>query len=247
MKNAIILIAMLILVGGLLSPTFAQSDTTHLDLGYLTLKKDFTQQVVIRGVDLEKMPFTNLSDAISAWLYGAYTNPGTVQYVVDGNPVADVNAYSIFDIEEVVLVQHAAGLIATASGQSELVLIRTKRSRGPGGITAAAQTGLITAASGNGFISDPRLFHNYYVGGYRNLGKVGFGVSANYIRDAMSYTTTGEKVIVPDNWQRWRLNGYFDWRPDQHNLVELTMNYTPQVENGQQDSTAGNPETYWSL
>ena len=247
MRLTIILIATSTLITGLLSPAAAQSDSTHLDLGYLTLKKEFTQQLVIRGTDLEKMPVTNLSDAINVWLYGAYSNPATLRYVVDGNPVADVNVYSIYDIEEVVLVQHAAGLIATAPGQSELVLIRTRRGRGRQGIIAAAQTGLITAKSGNGFETDTRIFHNYYARGYRNLGKIGFGVSANYIRDAIPFTTPGEKVTVPDNWQRWRLNGYFDWRPDTHNLVELTINYTPQQLKGQHDSTAGNPQTYFDL
>src|SRR5215475_13110614 len=123
MRYTIVLTAVMTLVLGLGYRADAQFDSTHLDLGYLSLKKDFTQQLAIRGTDLEKMPFTNLSDAIAVWLYGVYTNPSTLLYVVDGNPVADVNAYSVYDIEEVVLVQHAAGLIASAPGQSEMVLI----------------------------------------------------------------------------------------------------------------------------
>jgi hypothetical protein len=245
MKYTIVLTASITLVLGQAFRADAQFDSTHLDLGYLTLKKDFTQQVVIRGADLEKMPFTNLSDAIGVWLYGAYSNPGTLQYVVDGNPVADVNAYSIYDIEEVVLVQHAAGLISTAPGQSELVLIRTKRGRGPGGITASAQTGLVSA-TGDGYTVSPKLFHSYYAGGYKTLGKLSFGVSANYIRDIQPYTVTGETMVTPNHWQRWRLNGYVDWRPDAHNIVELTMNYTPEQLDGEQDSTTGYPTSYWS-
>jgi hypothetical protein len=173
------------------------------------------------------MPFTNLSDAISAWLYGAYTGE-FVQYVVDGNPVADVNAYSVYDVEEVVLVQHAAALIGTAPGQSEIVLIRTKRGMGPRGITVAAQTGLITQAGP----SHARFFHNYYAGAYRNLGKISYGVSANYLRDAQPYDAFEGMVVTPPNWQRWRLNGYFDWRPDAYNQIEVTMNYTTQQLNG---------------
>ena len=206
----------------------AQNDSSWLDAGYLRLSREFTQQITIKGSDLQKMPFTDLSDAISAWLYGAYTTPGTLQYVVDGNPVADVNAYSIYDVEEVVLVQHAAALIGTAPGQSELVLIRTKRGKGPGGVTVAAQTGLVAenGSPGTGF------FHNYYAGAYRNVGKISFGVSANYIRDVLPFTAVGAKTVTPTNWQRWRLNGYFDWRPDARNQIEVTMNYTPQQLNG---------------
>jgi hypothetical protein len=210
------------------SSVVAQHDSSWLDVGYLKLRKEFTQLISIKGADLQKMPFTNLSDAISAWLYGAYTTPGTVQYVVDGNPVADVNAYSIYDVEEVILVQHAAALISTAPGQSEFVLIRTKRGMGPGGVTVAAQTGLVAEDGSRG----TRFFHNYYAGAYRNIGKISFGVSANYIRDVLPFPPTNGENVTPTNWQRWRLNGYFDWRPDAHDQVEVTMNYTPQQLNG---------------
>jgi hypothetical protein len=212
----------------------AQIDTSRLDIGSVTLDKAFTQTLTIKGSDLEKMPFLNLSDAISAWLYGAYTTPATLRYVVDGNPVADVNAYSIFDVEEVVLVQHAAALIGTAPGQTELVLIRTKRRTGPYGVTAAAQTGLI----GEDGVSKMRFFHNYYAGAYLNRLKVSLGVSANYIRDATVSDVPGGAIVTPPNWQRWRLNGYFDWRPDASNQIEVTMNYTPQQLNGLVNPTA---------
>src|ERR1700749_4436447 len=77
----------------------AQQDSSRLDAGYRTLDRNATQTISIKGADLEKMPFANLSDAIGAWLLGVYTQPGNFQYVVDGNPVADVNAYAIQDIE----------------------------------------------------------------------------------------------------------------------------------------------------
>ncbi len=220
--------------------SIAQQDTTHLDAGYLTLNKDFTQQISIKGSDLQKMPFINLSDAISAWLYGVYTTPVSVQYVVDGNPVADVNAYSIYDVDEIVLVQHAAALIGTAPGQGETILIRTRRGVGPRGMTVASQTGLIADASP----SHARFFHNYYTGAYRNVGKISYGVSANYIRDAIPYEAGGGSVVTPPNWQRWRLNGYFDWRPDARNQIEVTMNYTPQKLNGLENPNSSQPVVY---
>lgn len=229
--------ALLLLICGGTLRSMAQQDTTHLDIGYLTLKKEFTQQISIKGSDLEQMPFMNLSDAIAVWLYGAYSTPATLQYVVDGNPVADVNAYSIHEIEEVTLVQHAAGLIATAPGQAELVVIRTKRGVGPGSITAAAQTGLITMKASNYVNTITTLFHNYYIGGYRNAGKVSYGLSANFIRDAMPFSYD-ETIVTPENWQRWRLNGYLDWRPDAHNQIEVTLNYTTQQLGGRFDTAA---------
>ncbi|HLX66267.1 MAG TPA: hypothetical protein VKR41_04700 [Puia sp.] len=240
MKQTIVSLTILLLICAGVQRSIAQQDTTHLDAGYLTLNKEFTQQISIKGADLQKMPFINLSDAISAWLYGAYTTPASVQYVVDGNPVADVNAYSIYDVEEVVLVQHAAALIGTAPGQAETILIRTRRGVGPNGITVAAQTGLIAEASP----SHARLFHNYYAGAYRNAATISYGLSANYIRDAIPYEDGGGSVVTPPNWQRWRLNGYFEWRPDAHNQIEITMNYTPQKLNGLENPNSGQGVIY---
>ena len=118
------------------SAVLAQDDSSWLDAGYVSLKKELTQTISIKGSDLEKMPFVNLSDALAAWLYGAYTVPGNLAYVVDGNPVTDVNVYPIFDIEEVTLVEHAAGGAAYGGTQQELVVITTKRDKGRGGIRA---------------------------------------------------------------------------------------------------------------
>lgn len=215
------------------APAFAQYDSSHtqydpsrLDVGYLHLQKDFTQTITIKGSDLEKMPFTNLSEAIAAWSYGAYTQPVTLQYVVDGSPVSDVNAYSIHEIEEVVLVQNATALVNTANGQQELVIVRTRRGQGKKGFTADAQTGLVDDnLIGNA--SDRRFYHNYYLTAWQNLDKVSFGLSGNYTRDVYPNYNGGPEV-TPDNLQRWRLNGYFTWRPNSHNQVEIMLNYTPE-------------------
>jgi hypothetical protein len=181
---------MLTVVCGCAFNSIAQYDSSRLDVGYLSFKKEFTQTITIKGSDLEKMPFSNLSDALSALLYGAYSQPGALQYVVDGNPVSDVNAYSVYDIDEVVLVQNAAALALTPGGLQEMVLIRTRRGKGKSGVTGAAQTGLVNA-SGNGVHTDTRIYHNYYVGAWHNM----------------------------DNLQRERLNGYLTWRPDARNQV----------------------------
>src|ERR1700722_2620667 len=229
MKNIALSLTALALACCCTVPSFAQYDSSRLDVGYLHLKRDFTQTITIKGADLERMPFTNLSDAIAAWFYGAYTQPLTLQYVVDGNPVSDVNAYSIHDIEEVVLVQNAAALVNTADGQQEMVIVRTRRGQGKGGVTADAQTGLVDDKE-YGHVSDLRFYHNYYLTAWQNLDKVSFGVSGNYMRDVYPdyYNIYRQDEVTPDNLQRWRLNGYFTWRPNSHNQVELMLNYTPE-------------------
>jgi hypothetical protein len=243
MKNTALSMTALALACCCTVPAFAQYDSSRLDVGYLHLKRDFTQTITIKGADLEKMPFTNLSDAIAAWFYGAYTTPVTLQYVVDGNPVSDVNAYSIHDIEEVVLVQNAAALVNTADGQQEMVIVRTRRGQGKSGMTADAQTGLVNDKE-YGQVSDLRFYHNYYVTAWQNLDKVSFGVSGNYMRDVYPdfYNAYRQVEATPDNLQRWRLNGYFTWRPDSHNQVEVMLNYTPQRTTAVYE--VGDPQTY---
>jgi len=107
--------------------------------------RSFTQTITVKGADLEKMPFVNLADAIRAWFYGAYTVPGTLAYVVDGNPVTDVNFYPIYEIEEVTLVQNAIGAAAYGSTQQGLVIVTTKRGKERGGFRMAGQAGLVNA------------------------------------------------------------------------------------------------------
>jgi hypothetical protein len=231
MKNTALAIAMLTLACCCTFAVLAQDDSSRLDIGYLHLQRNFTQHLSIKGADLEKMPFANLSDAIAAWLYGAYTQPVALQYVVDGNPVSDVNAYSVHDIEEVILVQTATAVVNTAGGQQEMVVIRTKRGKGPGGITAAAQTGLVNAGD-KGIHTGDRWYHDYYIGAYRNQDKISYGVSANYLRDVLPLSDA-YKTVTPDQLERWRLNGYFTWRPGKSNVIGFTMNYTSeQIKEG---------------
>ncbi|GGB17273.1 hypothetical protein GCM10011511_46330 [Puia dinghuensis] len=207
---------------------WSQRDSARIDIGWLSLDKGLTQTLTIKGAALEKMPFTNLSDAIAAWFYGAYTQPMTVAYVVDGNPVTDVDIYPIFDIEEVTLVEHAAGAAAYGGTQQELVVITTKRGKGKSGLRVAGQAGIVNA-NGNGYNTFNRAYHQYYLGAYRNLDKVSVGVSADWVRDVLpEHDGAQVHVTTPVNLQRWRLNGYFTWRPAKGNVVELRMGYAPQ-------------------
>src|SRR6476660_6578900 len=89
----------------LMQLSFAQ-DSTWTTLGRTQLRNGAFQSVSIKGTDLERIPATNLQEAINTWLYGTLSMPFTLAYVVDGSMIADVNMYSIRDIEEVTLVQN---------------------------------------------------------------------------------------------------------------------------------------------
>ena len=223
MRSLILLTATIVL---LQFSAYSQNDSTRLDLGGTVMNRAFTQTVSIKGTDLEKMPFVNLSEAINVWLSGAYTTTGNITYVVDGNYTSDVNSYSIYDIEEVVLVQNALAGATTAGTQQQLVLITTRKGKGKSGFQAAAQTFLVHSPK-----ASTNLYHQYYVGAYRNLEKLSLGFSANYLRDAQPISEqNGIKAITPSHIDRWRLNGYLVWRPDAKNTVEAHVGFTPQTQ-----------------
>lgn len=229
MKN-IVLVFTLALAGG--NVALGQRDSSYCDPGLVSLSKKFTQTITIRGSDLEKMPFTHLSEVLGVWVYGAYSNRSTVSYVVDGLPVGDVNGYSIYDIDEIVLIQNAGALLNTGGLQQEIVLIRTKRGKGPKGINFAVQSGMVSdTGSSRGRV---RWYHNFFASGYRNFKHVSIGLSANYQRDV--WPLPGGTTVTPYNLQRWRLNGYFAWRPDAYNEIEAAVNFVPQRMESNGDS-----------
>lgn len=203
----------------------AQNDSSRLDAGGIVLKRNFTHHVSIRGEDLEKMPFSNLSDAINVWLNGAYTVSRNLVFVVDGNIINDVNAYSIHDIEEVVLLQNAAVLSGTAGGQQQMVLITTRRSSAAGWhIRGAAQTMLVHSRD-----ATTNLYHQYYAGVDKGFDKFSVGLSVNYLRDVLPMRKQEGAIPTPLHMDRWRLNGNFHWTPDSKNAVELHVGFAPQT------------------
>jgi hypothetical protein len=158
--------------------------------------------------------------------------------------VIDVDAYSIYEIDEVVVLGNAAALTGTGGGQQEIVLVKTKRGKGPKGITVSAQTGPVNA-NGNGVTTDTRFYHQYYVGAWRNLDKVCFGVSANWLRDVFPLSDPSGKISTPYDLERWRLNGYFTWKPTSHNEIGFSINYTPQRLAAGLDSTQRSTSVYF--
>jgi hypothetical protein len=199
------------------------------------LKKDFTQTILIKGSELEKMPFSNLSEAINVWLYGVYTNELSILYVVNDNPLSDVNMYSIHDIEEIVFVQNALVQVNGAIGQQQIVLVTTKKGgSGKSGITIAGQSSLVnrdvhdrnTDKAGP---SNTNFYHQYYARAYLNTKKISFGVSANYLRDVLpSEISDSIHTGTPFNLNRLRLNGFIEIKPGSKNEIFLSVGYSPQ-------------------
>lgn len=237
------------LAGILLFTKANAQDSTHYDLGRIQLKKDFSQNITVKGADLEKMPFTNLADAINVWFYGTYSNSATLVYIIDGNLVNDVNAYSIYDIDEVTLVQNAVSTMSGSSGPEQLVLIKTKRSKTKGlSITANAQANITSLYTNNtpgasantyqkGLKSTTTAYQQYYVSARKNTGNINYGVSADYIRDVQPVITqSGVVYIVPQTLNRIKFNTYLDAKIGS-SLLKVTAAYDPQKEKDILDET----------
>ena len=221
----------------------AQRDSSRIDIGWMSLDRNLTQTITVKGSDLEKMPFMNLADAIRAWFFGAYTNVVALAYVVDGNPVTDVNLYPIFEIEEVTLVQNAVGPAAYGSGQQWLVVVTTKRGRERKGLRVVGQAGPVNA-NGNGTHTTTNVYHQYYAGMYGRLEKVEYGLSADWIRDVSPIPTghspgAGYQVTTPLQVQQWKFNGYLSWHPAKGHTVAFQMGYAPERLDQQSDSILG--------
>jgi len=223
----------------------AQTDTTDYDLGRISVKKNFTQTITIKGSDLERYQFSDLSDAINVWLYGTYSNSSSLVYVIDGNIINDVNAYSIYDIDEITLVQNALAMVSGANPGQQMVLIKLKTNKsGKQGIEAAGQSSIVNMthqqnSPGEKTVSD--MYNQYYLSGYKNFDNVSFGLSADYQRDIFpsliipppgltnqSYTNAF-KYFNPPHYNRFKLNGYMHAKLWKGSTLNLGLNYVPQV------------------
>jgi len=222
--------------------TKAQTDTTKYDLGRVQIKKNLSQAITIKGADLEKMPFASLADAINVWLYGAYGSAVSYVPVIDGIVMTDVNALSIYDIDEITLVQNATTVLNGASPQQFLLLIKTRRNRpGKSGIEAAGQTNLVKLhtdkANSGTEKSNTQYYNQYYLSGYVNTANISAGLSADYQRDATPSTSTtasGSKYDVgyAEAVGRYKLNGFLDAKLGNSSTLSLSTGYVPQNGNG---------------
>ena len=213
-------------------------DSAYFDLGRVKLQKNFTQNVTIKGADLHRFPFTNLSEAVNVWFNGNFTSASNLVYVVDGKLLTDANQYPIQDIEEITLVQNAVGAINGDTQQQQLILIKTKRNlTQSSGIEVSGQANLVQLQKRGLFEIFPnaqtntKLFQQYNLSAFKNFNKVHVGLSANYQRDILPVKTMGNnQYISPPNLDRWRLNGYLNAEVWKGSTLDINVGYTPQSE-----------------
>lgn len=181
----------------------AQNDSSSINAGALKLSKHFTQNVTIKGEDIERFPFSSLEDAINVYFNGAYTNAENLLYVIDGNLGADINAYSAHDIESITLLQDARALVGGVHRAQQVVIVQTRtRMTGKSSLTASASTYLTKRRDQN----NSSLYYQVNTTGRYSRRNFEVGASVSYLRDAVPGVRT-DKTIDTDPEQLSRLSG----------------------------------------
>lgn len=167
------------------SRSSAQSDSTHYDLGRVTIHKDHVQRTVIQGTDLQRYYTQTTQEAILTRIGHAHD----ITYVVDGLAINDINAYSIYDIEEVVLIDNALSAVNGALGNGVVALVRTNRNTRNGvAIQAASKIGSSGYRKGEQdapyslLSEDSKLYQQHYVGGRIGKDRWAAGASVDFLR-----------------------------------------------------------------
>jgi hypothetical protein len=219
----------------------AQSDSL-LDLGRIKIRKDFTQNITIKGSDLQQMPFSNLADAIAPWLHGGFTNQTTTVYVVDGVIMNDVNSYNIHDIEEITLVQNALTRISGVLKHQQMVLVKTKRNTEGNGLLIAGGSAVVkTDTRTYDTESEKNFYHQYHISAWKNAEKFRFGLSAGFQRDVAPFIKGNDyEARTPIHLNRYRFNGWLDVSLGKRHNLEARFNLVPQ-STGRDYRSAINP------
>ncbi|MGF7082098.1 hypothetical protein [Mucilaginibacter sp. UYCu711] len=254
--KATLLACPLLLLTVFFSPVKAQTDTTAnmpvystlpdtavYDLGRITMKKKFTQAITIHAADLEKMPFTDLKEAVTLYFNGVYGQQQKFAYVIDGVLNTDINAYSIYDIDEITIVQNAATTLNGITPLQVLVLVKTKRG-GPNrkGIIAAGQVNQVrkyygynattSGNSNNKGNSTQDLYQQYYISAYTNTKTIKAGLSADIQHNVFPQYWNKDiyETFKPLAGNRFKFNGYLDINLDDNNTLSINAGYVPQKD-----------------
>ncbi|HRE50553.1 MAG TPA: hypothetical protein PK339_03970 [Flavitalea sp.] len=208
----------LILAGALMASvhSFAQTDSTFFNTGNAILSRDFTQHITVKGEDLERFPFSSLSEAINVYFYGAYTNAGSLTYVIDGNLFNDVNAFSIHDIESITLIQNAQMLLNGADNPKQLVLIKTRTSN--------------ARKSGNTIAADiyPGRYQQLYLSKAHNGKRMQVGASLNFMRET-GPNVKADSILsyLSPRLSQFRANAWMNTAIGSHSTLTIRINASP--------------------
>lgn len=232
MKNVLTVAAVLVALHLCCASVFAQSDSTVLDLGRIRLNRTFTQTISVPLKDLEKLSVANLSEALSTWLFGAFSNKANLAYVVDGSQLLDVNALSLQDIQDITLVLDATSQLSGAIKQQYLIVITTKRSsQNRQGLHLSGQSAAVVAdfeqqTNIDTPSSSTNFYHQYNLSAYRSYRKIRLRATANYLRDVSPEQTNGR--LMGEKLTHTTAGIFLDTYDSRESIVYATTDNIPR-------------------
>ena len=153
---------------------------------------------IIKGDDIRRFPTLNFLEAVNGlfpWVFSFEPKANDFLYVVDGNILADINAISLYNIEEVAFIRGGLDAGNYPFAKRGSFIIRTKSVSGNSTFEFNASTGLVNLRSGGPFYNVNSAFyaydsarskgvqHNYQLSYAGKKGKASYYLSGNFAHD----------------------------------------------------------------
>lgn len=225
-------------------------DSTRIDLGRLSLNKNFTILKTVKAGDLDKIPSHSLTPVLNNYFFGYLFNENeSPVYIVDGSIRQNISGLSIFDIEEVSLIQNVFALALNGNTDKRpVLLITTKRTRRNvwevrGEVQMAIQkykkekynhlTSIYNPVHNEYRYSfgndenDIEFYQQYYLSVSKRTSNGGLTIAANYQKDKNPEAKTAEAVFFITPADRLRFNASWDEKLDRNFGIRLYTGYSP--------------------
>lgn len=203
----------------------AQYDSSTLNTGLLRLSTQFTQHITIKGEDLEHFPYSSLEQAINVYFNGSYTNDQDILYVIDGNVGGDINAYAVYDIESITLIQDARAKLAGVQRAQQLVIVRTRSGMTRTNSYSAVASSYITKRREK---NGSNLYHQLFASGRSYHKNMEVGGSLNYLHEAYPIAVQNKMVEGhPRQLNRFVANAWLI-STFKRSILTVRLNASPQ-------------------
>jgi hypothetical protein len=184
--------------------SFGQQDSTEakpLKIGYTEIEREsrlINPLFIIKGDDIRRFPTLNFLEAVNGlfpWVFSFEPNANDFLYVVDGNILADINAISLYNIEEVAFIRGGLETGNYPFAKRGSFIIRTKSRSASSSFEFNANTGFQYLKSGRPFplsnnpfyrydsTRSKGVFQNYQLSYFGKAGKTNYYFSGNFAYD----------------------------------------------------------------
>lgn len=165
---------------------------------------------------------------------GAFSNKNTIAYVIDGIVLNDVDAYSIYDIEKMVLVQNSVAQVSGANNTQMMVIISTRKpvneSAASPQFNFAAQAGPVFRNNGAsiGPSKATGVFHQYFGSALGGGPRFKYGASVNFLHDVLPSPSSPFNFSTQPQFNLLRGNVWMQAALSKNHQLDVNLGYAPQ-------------------